>query len=391
MKLIRNFIKLESTAGIVIGVATLLAIVIKNSPAESFYDCLLASPLTFKIGDFLLTKPALLWVNDFLMAIFFLLVGLELKRERFEGQLSIKENRNLPAFAALGGFILPAIVYAYINWGNVVTIKGWAIPASTDIAFALGVLSLLGKRIPASLKLCLLTLAIFDDLAAVLIIAFFYTADISATWLSFSLFPITLLIILNNYSIRFLPFYLILGWILWVCILKSGVHATISGILLAFFVPLKIDNMSNNSPLKKLEHYIHPWVSFVILPLFAFFNAGISFKEVSLNLLTQPIALGIFIGLFIGKQLGVMLFSVIGIKLQYCKLPEGTTWLQYYGMAVITGVGFTMSLFIGMLAFHDFEQQTSMRLGVIIGSLLSGIVGYTILKKSSVALEISKK
>ena len=380
MKFIKEFIKLESSAGIILGLAALLAIIIKNSPTYHIYDSLLAYPLNIGIGYLSITKTVLLWVNDFLMAIFFFLVGLELKRESFEGQLAIKENRNLPAFAALGGLICPSLIYAYINWGDNVAIKGWAVPAATDIAFALGVLSLLGKRIPASLKLCLLTLAIFDDIAAVLIIAIFYTSDISIIWLLFSLIPLSILAVFNKCSIKLQYLYLIAGLALWVCILKTGVHATIAGILLALFIPLKIENKSNYSPLKQIEHTIHPWVSFGILPLFAFFNAGISLKGISWDLLTRPITLGIIAGLFLGKQVGVMLFTIIGIKFKYCQLPQDVTWRQYYGMATLTGIGFTMSLFIGMLAFSNLEQQTEMQLSVIVGSLLSAVLGYLILK-----------
>ncbi len=376
LKTIKRFITLESSTGILLGFAALFAIIIKNSSLTAFYDSIINLPLSINIGEFLIKKPAIIWVNDFLMAFFFLLVGLELKREWLEGQLSKKVNCALPLIAALGGIIFPALIYVYFNRENAVALQGWAIPAATDIAFALGVLSLLGNRIPSSLKLCLLSLAIFDDLAAILIIALFYTDNLSLIWLLISALPLFMLSILNKYAIRFLTPYLLIGLLLWICILKSGIHPTIAGILLALFIPLQAGSCS---PLKTIEHRLHPLVSFCILPLFAFFNAGVSLQGLSIHAFTQPIALGIMAGLFFGKQIGVMFFSFVGARCGWCALPIDVTWRQYYGMAILTGIGFTMSLFIGMLAFSDPALHTSVRLSVIAGSLASGIIGYSIL------------
>jgi NhaA family Na+:H+ antiporter len=382
MKWMKDFIKLESSAAVLLGIAALLAILIKNSPAQHLYDALVAYPLLLQMGPFSLHQPAVIWVNDLLMSGFFLLVGLELKRESLEGQLSTQANRNLPAIAALGGILFPALIYAYCNKANSLTLTGWAIPTATDIAFALGVVTLLGNRVPSPLKLCLLSLAIFDDIAAILIIAMFYTTHLSLYWLLLSLIPLLILVILNHCAIQRLTPYLITGSILWICVLQSGIHATLAGIVLAFCIPLKTNPSSRFSPLKHLEHTIHPWISFGILPIFAFFNAGVSLQGLSFSMLTHPVTLGITIGLFMGKQMGVMLFSAIGIQCQWCRLPKDVTWLQFYGMALTTGIGFTMSIFIGTLAFSQADHQTSVRLGVIMGSLLSGMVGYSVLSYS---------
>lgn len=371
--------RLESSSAIILGICTILAILAKNSSFMNSYDTLVNYPVSLHISQLSVTKPALIWVNELLMAVFFLVVGLELKREILEGHLASNKNRILPAIAALGGIIVPATIYAVYNWDNPIALKGWAVPAATDIAFAIGILSSLGKRLPPQLKICLLSIAIFDDIVAVLIIAIFYTANISFYWLLLSIFPLLILITLNHFSVQRLSFYIIIGSFLWICILKSGVHATIAGIVLAFFIPIHSKTANKISPLTTLEQILHPWVSYIILPTFAFFNAGITVEEISARTLTHPVFLGIVTGLFLGKQLGVMLFSVSAVKLKWCSLPENVTWLHYYGMALITGIGFTMSIFIGMLAFSHDEHLTVMRLGVMLGSLLSGVIGYIIL------------
>ena len=314
------------------------------------------------------------------MAIFFLLVGLEIKRELVQGHLSTREQFSLPAVAAIGGITIPAIIYISLNFGNEVTTNGWAIPTATDIAFALGVVTLLGNRIPISLKVTLVAIAIIDDLVAIIIIASFYTSDLSINYLIFSAIATFILFVLNNRKINKLSPYVILGILLWVFVLKSGIHASLAGVLLAQFIPIKPKDTSAHSPLYKLEHSIEPWVNFIILPLFAFANAGVSFSGMKLDILWDPVTLGIILGLFFGKQIGVMLFTYLGSILKICKLPSDISWAQYYGLSLVTGIGFTMSLFIGSLAFTDPEYQTSVRLGVLIASLLAGIFGYLTLR-----------
>jgi NhaA family Na+:H+ antiporter len=382
MRIIKEFMKLESSAGILLSIAAVIALIVKNSPLEKFYDILLSAPLEIKFGSFAIHTTTILCINDFLMAIFFLLVGLEIKREVLEGRLSSKDQMSLPVLAALGGIAIPALIYTFFNINNPISMRGWAIPSATDIAFAIGVVTLLGTRVSDNLKICLLTIAIADDLVAALVIAIFYTNEVHFIWLLSSILPITLLMVLNKKSNRSLPPYFILGAFLWLCILNSGVHPTLAGVILAMLIPLKVDRTQKNSPLQIIEHNLHPWVAYLILPIFAFANAGVSLQGLSLRFLNNPITIGITAGLFIGKQTGVMLMSFIGIKLKLCKLPKHVTWLQYYGMSLVTGIGFTMSLFIGLLAFEDIEQQISVRLGVIIGSLLSGIAGYIVLRIS---------
>jgi NhaA family Na+:H+ antiporter len=364
MKIIKEFLKSESLAGILLAMAAVLALIIKNSSAAYIYDTLTDASTLF-------------FVNDGLMTIFFLLIGLEIKREMSEGNLATKSQLVLPALAAFGGMVVPAVIYSFVNWSNQVAIKGWAIPTATDIAFALGVLTLLGKRVSNSLKLCLLTLAILDDLIAVVIIAIFYTQNISFIWLAAAAFLALVLAVMNRSSIKTLIPYLAIGLMLWVCVLNSGIHATIAGVLLAFFIPLQAGKARL---LIKLEHAISPWVAYLILPVFAFANAGISIKSISIGLITSPITIGVASGLFFGKQAGVMLLSAIGVRTGLCKLPHNVTWVEYYGMALITGVGFTMSLFIGALAFNDSSAQTAARLGIITGSIASGLAGYTVMK-----------
>ena len=382
MKFIKNFLKLEASAGIVLGLSAVLAILFKNTALQGHYDALINFPLNFSILGVDFSKTLVVWVNDFLMAFFFLIIGLELKREFQEGHLKSIKNVMLPGIAALGGVIFPALIYASFTYDNPETIKGCAIPTATDIAFAMGVLALLGSRIPRALKICLLSLAIFDDISAIIIIAAFYTHGISVFWLLMSILSILILAGFNYNQISKITPYMIIGLILWVCVLKSGIHATVAGLLLGFFIPLK--NISNQaSPLKKLEHQLHPWVTFFILPTFAFFNAGVPLKDLSLSSMSHPIAVGITIGLFLGKQAGVMLFSYFAMKLKICHLPAHTSFLQFYGMAIVTGIGFTMSLFIGTLSFAQAEHQNIMKLGVITGSTISAILGYLVLLYST--------
>ncbi|MDB2414999.1 Na+/H+ antiporter NhaA [Rickettsiales bacterium] len=382
-KMLKEFFKLESAAGILLGIAAILALVMENSPLNFFYDMILGTPVVLQFGEFIINKPLLLWINDGLMAIFFLLVGLEIKREIIQGQLSSKEQFILPAITAFGGLAVPAIIYSYINWGNEKAMSGWAIPTATDIAFAIGVITLLGKRVPETLKICLVAIAIMDDLAAIVIIALFYTENLSFVSLGFGGAAIAFLYFLNKRGVTSLTPYMLTGIFLWACVLKSGVHATLAGVVIAMFIPLKAKNKLGGSPATSLEHGLLPWVNYGVLPIFAFANAGVSLKGLSLEILMHPITLGIALGLFFGKQIGVMAVTFLTVSLKICKLPKGVSWSQYYGMSLITGIGFTMSLFIGTLAFNDVENQTAVRLGVIVGSLFSGLSGYFVLRLAS--------
>lgn len=382
--LVRKFLKKESTSGIILMVVTVLALIFSNTFLSDFYNTFLHTQIEFKIGDYLeISKPLILWVNDGLMAIFFLLIGLEIKRELILGHLSSFSKIALPAIAALGGMLVPALIFVFFNYDNNFALKGWAIPTATDIAFALGIISLLGKRVPTSLKIFLMALAIFDDLGAILIIAFFYTSKLSFFSLAMALFCIITLYMMNKMRITLVSAYALVGIILWVCVLKSGIHATLAGIILAFTIPLNaIDEEKRKrvSPVKSLQHYIHFWVAFYILPIFAFVNAGIDLRDLSLEKMINPVSLGIIVGLFIGKQLGVFAFVWIAVKLKIAKLPRCTTWAQVYGVCVLTGIGFTMSLFIDSLAYIDSSQfYYTDKLAILIGSILSGLMGYLIL------------
>ncbi len=377
---LREFFRLEAAGGILLGGTALLALLMENSPLSSLYNNFLEVPVAIQIGSFLIKKPLLLWINDGLMAVFFFLIGLEIKREILEGQLSSRDQLSLPIFAALGGIVIPALIYFGFNYQDPVALKGWAIPAATDIAFALGILTLLGKRVPESLKIALVAIAILDDLAAILIIAFFYTDTLSLLSLSIGLVALGVLAILNIKNVQRIAAYIITGVILWACVLKSGVHATLAGVVLAFFIPLKPASKDKESLAKKIEYNLHPWVAYGVLPLFAFANAGVSLQGLNMSYLAHPITLGVFFGLFVGKQIGITLFTKIGCTLKLLKLPKSSSWLQYYGMALLTGVGFTMSLFIGTLAFADPEHQRYVRLGVLSGSIISGIMGFLILR-----------
>lgn len=379
---IRDFLRLETASSILLVCATVLAMIAANTPAKPLYDALLDTPVEIRIGDFGILKPLLLWVNDGLMAIFFFLVGLEVKRESLRGELSDPSRLALPVVAAIGGMAVPALIYTFINWGDEAALKGWAIPTATDIAFALGVLALLGSRVPNTLKVFLLALAIADDLGAIIIIALFYTSDLSVMSLMIAAVAIFVLFILNRNGVLSIFPYLLVGLVLWVAVLKSGVHATLAGVVIAMFIPLRVPNENQQSPLEKLEHDLHPSVAFMILPLFAFTNTGVSLEGLSVSSLLNPIPLGIALGLLLGKQIGVLAFSWLVVKLRFARLPEGTRWVHMYGVSLLCGIGFTMSLFISSLAFSQGGADISVddRLGILCGSLLSALAGYTVLR-----------
>jgi len=372
---------MEAAGGILLMIAAALALVIANSPAASYYTGFFDTHLMLGFGDYKLDKSLIHWVNDGLMAVFFLLVGLEIKREVMRGELSSPSKASLPMIAAIGGMVAPALVYVAFNLSDPVTMRGWAIPAATDIAFALGILMLLGSRAPLSLKIFLTALAIIDDLGAIVIIALFYTEDLSLVALYGGLGCVAVLAILNLAGVRRTAPYVIVGLILWVCVLKSGVHATLAGVALALAIPLGDRGKDSKDLAGHMEHELHPWVAFAILPLFAFANAGVSLQGLTVAQALAPVPLGIAMGLFIGKQLGVMGCIWLGMKARLCKLPEGVTWTHIYGVALLTGIGFTMSLFIGTLAFEHYpEYADDVRIGVLGGSILSGLAGFFVLR-----------
>jgi len=381
---ISKFFKLESAGGIILIFAALLALIFANSPLQSYYALLLDTPVEIRIGTFEIAKPLLLWINDGLMAVFFFLVGLELKRELIEGELSDKKNIILPAVGAIGGMAIPALIYVYFNWNDPAALKGWAIPAATDIAFALGVLTLLGSRVPVSIKIFLTSLAIFDDIGAIIIIAIFYTSKISLTSLIVVSICIPLLYFINKRNPESTSMYIVIGAIMWVAMLKSGVHATLAGVILAMFIPMRSKTNTHYSPLKSMEHDLHSVVAFFVLPVFAFANAGISFTGIGIEQALHSVPLGIALGLFVGKQVGVFGLCWLAIKLKLTSLPKGMSWGSLYGTAALCGIGFTMSLFIGSLAFEEtgVNLMFDERLGIILGSLASGIIGYIILNMS---------
>jgi NhaA family Na+:H+ antiporter len=376
---IREFLRLEAAAGVLLLAATALALVAANSPASGLYASFLQARVAITIDGAGIAKPLLLWINDGLMAIFFLLVGLEIKREVIEGELSTVRKAALPAIAAAGGMAVPALVYVALNWGDAQTLRGWAIPTATDIAFAVGVLALLGDRVPSTLKIFLLALAIIDDLGAIVIIAIFYTHNLSALSLVLAGIALAGLFALNRAGVTRPAAYVVLGVLMWVCVLESGVHATLAGVALALAIPIGASDSHEQSPLRSLEHSLHPWVSYAILPLFAFANAGVSLAGISLAELFEPLPLGIAAGLFVGKQVGVMGATWIAVRLNAAALPEGATWRHFYGTALLTGIGFTMSLFIGTLAFDDPAYADHVRIGVLGGSLLSALAGALVL------------
>ncbi|MEM6811140.1 MAG: Na+/H+ antiporter NhaA [Pseudomonadota bacterium] len=376
---IHNILHSKTAPGILLCISAISALIFANTPLVSLYDGFKNIPVVLQAGTFIIDKPLLLWINDGLMAIFFLLIGLEVKRELLQGHLSSMDKAILPIIAAIGGLCVPAIIYAYINWDDPVAIGGWAIPAATDIAFALGILMILGDRIPQALKVTLVAIAIIDDIAAVIIIALFYTADISTQSLVLAAIGLSIVAFMNWRKVTNLGPYIVVGLFIWACVLKSGVHATLAGVALGLLIPLNAKNEDGKSPLKVMEHALHPWVAFMVIPIFAFSNAGISFAGITLETFLQPVTLGIILGLFVGKQIGVMVITWIAYKFKLCRLPENVTWPQFYGMALLTGIGFTMSLFIGGLAFTDMEMITPVRLGVLTGSFLSAVTGIIVL------------
>lgn len=374
---------MESSVGITLVIATILAMLIANSNLANTYNIIMNTPVLITFGEFSFSKPLLILINDGLMSLFFFMIGLEIKREIVEGSLSDKSKLVLPAFAAIGGMLFPALIYVYFNFENEQAIKGWAIPMATDIAFALGVLSFLGKRVPIELKLFLLSLAIIDDLGAIIVIAVFYTSQLSILFLSISIAIIVALYIMNKQNVLNNTAYVLVGIILWTTFLNSGIHPTLAGVILGLMIPVK----GNQKSFYKLEASLQTPVNFFILPLFAFANAGISFSSVNIKDFTDNITIGIALGLFIGKQFGILLFTFLAYILGLGKLPNGVSWGSIYGLSILSGIGFTMSLFIGSLSFECPDINfcfglVDYRIGILIGSFFSGIIGYLILLKT---------
>jgi len=373
------FFKLEAASGLVLLIAAVIALIVSNSSFRELYFNTLEYYLFIGVNTFGLKLSVHHWINDALMAIFFFFVTLEIKREFIQGELSNFKKALLPIIAAVGGMLVPALFYIFINFKNPETLNGWAIPSATDIAFSLGILSLLGSRVPISLKIFLTALAIIDDLGAILIIAFFYSGDLSISYLSLILISYIFLLILNKFGVKKFPGYLLIGIFMWYFTYKSGIHATIAGVLLASIIPHRKKD-KDFSLLIKIEHSISPYVAFMIMPLFAFANAGVSLDGLSLSSLMLPVPLGILMGLFVGKQLGVMLFSYVSVKLKVAQMPDNSTWMSLYGVSILTGIGFTMSLFVGNLAFVENTQYIDgVKIGVLTGSLLSTLFGYFLL------------
>jgi NhaA family Na+:H+ antiporter len=377
---LRKFLHLEAASAILLIVGMALAMILVNSPAHAYYDALLGLRAAVSLGDLSIDKPLLLWINDGLMALFFFLVGLEIKREVMEGELSNPAQIALPAVAALGGMAIPALCYAAVNWSDPMALRGWAIPSATDIAFALGVLSLLGRRVPVALKLFLLTLAIIDDLGAIVIIALFYTAELSTPSFIAAAVILSALVLLKLFRVTRTTAYLVLGLALWAAVLKSGVHATIAGVVAALFIPLRAADPGEPSPLRRLEEDLHHTVAFGVLPLFAFANAGVSLAGLTPAALFGPVPLGVALGLVVGKPIGVLLFSWPLIRFGFARLPGGVSWGAFVGVAMLCGIGFTMSLFIGSLAFEEAGPGAlSYRLGILVGSGISAVAGLLVL------------
>jgi NhaA family Na+:H+ antiporter len=381
MKVLHRFINSDASGGVTLIVAALLAMIMANLDATSgLYHAFLSTPVELTVGSLEIHKDMLLWINDALMAIFFLAIGLEVKSELVQGSLATRQQAAFPVIAALGGMVLPALIYLLFNFHDPVARHGWAIPTATDIAFALGVLALLGNRIPVALKIFLMALAIIDDLGAILIIALFYTSQLSMLSLGVAAAAIVVLALLNALNVRRTGIYILVGLVLWTAVLKSGVHATIAGVIIGFFIPLK--EVNGVSPAKSLEHVLSPWVSWLILPLFAFANAGVSLTGVTPTSLASMLPLGIIAGLFIGKPLGITLFTWLALRLKLAKLPHGTAFNQIMAVGVLCGIGFTMSIFITTLAFAELEPELVdlAKLGILMGSLLSAVVGYVLLR-----------
>ncbi len=376
---IRDFLRLESAGGILLLIAALVALLIANSPLSHLYDLFLNTTVAVQVGALAINKPLLLWVNDGLMAVFFFLVGLEIKREILEGELSSTAQIVLPGVGALGGMLVPAAIYAWLNWGDGVAMDGWAIPVATDIAFALALLGAFGSRVPLTLKIFLLTLAIFDDLAAIIIIAIFYSEDLSLGALTFGMAVLATAVYMNWRGVARTSAYIMLGVVLWVAVLKSGVHATLAGVLIALCIPMR--DKEGGSPLRALEHDLHTPVAFTILPIFAFANAGLSLSGISWADVTHPVTTGIVLGLLAGKPIGILFFVGLAVALGFAQLPKGTNWAQILGVTFTCGIGFTMSLFIAGLAFEhgSGDYFNGDRLGILIGSVLSAIAAYVVL------------
>ena len=381
VNMLREFLRLESASGILLMLATAVALVFANTRAEGLYESFLNTPVEVRIGALSIAKPLILWINDGLMAVFFFLVGLELKREVLEGELSNRSQILLPALAAVGGMAVPSAIFWAINRHDPVALQGWSIPAATDIAFALGVLSLLGNRVPHGLKVFLLTLAILDDLGAIVIIALFYTADLSWQSLAVAGGAMAVLALLNRRGVEAIPAYVFAGLVLWVAVLKSGIHATLAGVVLALFIPMRSRSPEGGSPLRGLEHALHPSVAYVIMPLFAFANAGVSLEGFTFDTLLEPVPLGIALGLVLGKTAGVFGMSALAIAARVARMPEGGSWGSLLGTSVLCGIGFTMSLFIANLAFSGAAPQLAVRsvMGILAGSVVAAVVGYLIL------------
>ncbi len=379
---LRDFIKLESAGGILLLLAAVVALLVANSPLAGFYSELLDTTVAVQVGALSINKPLLLWINDGLMAVFFFLIGLEIKREVMEGELSSFSQVILPGMGALGGMIVPAALYAWLNWGDAVALDGWAIPVATDIAFALALLGVFGSRVPTSLKVFLLTLAIFDDLAAIVIIALFYSGDLAVSSLLVAAVALVIGVVMNRMGVTRTSSYILLGIVLWIAVLKSGVHATLAGVLIAFCIPMR--DRKGQSPLRTLEHDLHGPVAFAILPIFAFANAGLSLGGMSVADLTHPVTLGVILGLLVGKSLGILVFVGIAVVLRFVQLPNNVSWLQIVGVAFACGIGFTMSLFIAGLAFEhgSGDYYSGDRLGILLGSILSAVAAYALLHLS---------
>lgn len=379
---IRDFVGLESAGGILLLVSAVAALIIANSPLSGLYGGLLETTVAIQIGELIISKPLLLWINDGLMAVFFFLIGLEIKREIMEGELSSFSQIVLPGMGALGGMIIPAAIYAWFNWGNSVALDGWAIPVATDIAFALALLTAFGARVSTALKVFLLTLAIFDDLAAIVIIAIFYSSDLSLTALAVGVSVLVLAIIMNRSGVTRTSSYVLLGVILWIAVLKSGVHATLAGVLIAFCVPMR--DQQGGSPLSSLEHDLHRPVAYAILPMFAFANAGLSLTGLSLADFTHPVTMGVTLGLLLGKPIGILVFVGFAVAVGMAQLPRSVSWTQILGVAFACGIGFTMSLFIAGLAFQHGSGAyfSGDRLGILSGSLLSALIAFAVLHVS---------
>jgi NhaA family Na+:H+ antiporter len=385
-----TFLHREAASGGALLVAAVAAFILSNSRLAWTYDALLHTPVSVRVGAFSIDKPLLLWINDGLMAVFFFLIGLEVKREVLVGDLSTVRRAILPLIAAIGGMALPAAVYALINAGDEVGLRGWAIPAATDIAFAIAVLAVVGSRVPASLKIFLLALAIADDIGAIVIIALFYAHDLAPAALGLSAVGAVILFGLNRAGVRTFAPYLIVGIFMWACVLKSGVHATLAGVVVAFSIPLR-SNDQGLSMLERAENALEPWVHFGVAPMFAFANAGVSLGGFSLSSVLAPIPLGIALGLFLGKQIGIFCSTWTAVKLGLAEMPQGASWKQVYGIAVLGGIGFTMSLFIGTLAYPDPSSAAAVRVGVLVGSIASAILGYAVLRWPSQGAAASRR